>query len=236
MGFGWLFLGYIVSFVLYSAAKLLSAGFAAHLIGYLLMLRGLWELRKYRKEFLLPLGGVAVLFPLTVYEALEELGGTFLWRIPFVTPTVTDVVDWVNFAMVLFVHFTLYYAVACLAKEVELPRTMRDAVFDGIVGVLYAVLYIVSRLPVTASVAAQFSVPLTVYLLFWRICDICLLISCCKNICPEGDEEVAPRKYRWEFLNRMGERFSANFRRAADSARDAREETLRRRQNRRKRK
>ena len=60
MGFGWLFLGYIVSFVLYSVAKLLSAGFAAHLTGYLLMLRGLWELRRYRKEFLLPLGGVAL--------------------------------------------------------------------------------------------------------------------------------------------------------------------------------
>ena len=236
MGFGWLFLGYIVSFVLYSVAKLLSAGFAAHLTGYLLMLRGLWELRRYRKEFLLPLGGVAVLFPITVYEALEELGGTFLWRLPFVTPEVTAVVDWVNFAVVLFLHFGVYYAIACLAGEVDLPKTVRGAVFVGSIGVLYAVLYVIFRLPALGPAAARFSIPLTVYLLFWRICDICLLISCCKNICPEGDEEVAPRKYRWEFLNRTGARFSENFRRAADSARAAREETLRRRQNRRKRK
>ena len=159
-----------------------------------------------------------------------------MWRLPFVTPEVTAVVDWVNFAVVLFLHFSVYYAIACLAGEVDLPKTVRGAVFVGSIGVLYAVLYVISRLPALGTAAARFSIPLTVYLLFWRICDICLLISCCKNICPEGDEEVAPRKYRWEFLNRTGARFSENFRRAADSARKAREETLRRRQNRRKRK
>ena len=236
MGFGWLLLGYIVSFVLNTVAKQLNAGFAAQMIGYLLMLRGLWELRKYRREFRFPLWGVLLLFPETVYNALRELGETFLWRIPFVNDTVTQAVGWAEFAVLVLMHLTLYCAVARLGQEVELPRTVKDAVFDGIVCLLYVVLYIVSRLPAVAPYAGQFAVPLTVYLLFWRVCDIFLLVSCCKNICPEGDEEVAPRKYRWEFLNRLGDSFSANFRRAADSTRNAREESLRRKRERKKRK
>ena len=236
MGFGWLFLGYVVSFLLYSVAAMLNVGFLAHLAGYLMILRGLWELRKYRREFCIPLTAVCVLLPLVIWDALRELSETFLWRLPFLTETATAVVSWADFGMVLVVHFTLYYAISAIAGSVDLPRTVRDAIFDTVVGVGYAVLYIVSKLPALSSVAAQFSVPLTVLLLFWRICDVCLLVSCCKNICPAGDENVAPRRYRLEFLNRMGDAFANNFRRAADSTRQSREEALRNRQNRQNRK
>lgn len=236
MGFGWLFLGYVISFLLYSVAGMLNVGFLAHAVGYLLMLRGLYELRKYRREFLLPLAVVCLLLPITVWDALRELSETFLWRLPFLTETATTVVAWVDFGLLLAFHFSLYYAISVIARSVELPRTVRDAMFDTIVGAGYAVLYIVSRLPVLASVAAQFSVPLTVFLLFWRICDLCLLISCCKNICPAGDENVAPRRYRWEFLNRLGDSFARNFHRAADSARQGYEENLRKKQERKRRK
>ena len=236
MGFGWLFLGYGVSFLLYSVAAMLNVGFLAHLAGYLMILRGLWELRKYRREFCIPLTAVCVLLPLGIWDALRELSETFLWRLPFLTETATAVVSWVDFGMVLVFHFTLYYAISAIAGSVDLPRTVRDAIFDTVVGTGYAVLYIVSKLPALSSVAAQFSVPLTVLLLFWRICDVCLLVSCCKNICPAGDEDVSPRKYRWEFLNRLGESFSKNFHRAADSTRASREEALRNRQSRQNRK
>lgn len=236
MGFGWLFLGYVISFLLYSVAAMLNFGFLAHLLGYTLILRGLWELKKYNAAFRFPLCAVCLLLPLTVYDALRELGETFLWRIPFVTAGATAALAWVDFGLVMQFHFTGYYAIATIAKIVDLPRTVRDAVFDTIVGVGYATLYTVAQVFLPQSVAAQLGVPLTVFLLFWRICDICLLVSCCKNICPAGDEDQTPKPYRWKFLNRMGERFANNFHRAADSTRASREEDLRRRRERKNRK
>lgn len=232
MGFGWLFLGYVVAFLLRSAASMLNVGFLALLLGYLLMLRGLSELRRYRGEFLLPLVACCALLPLAVWDALGELSELLLWELPFLTARAGVIVEWVNFAAVLVFHFLLYYAIAAIARSVELPRTVHDAMFDAIVGIGYAALRIVAALPMLSGVAAQFSVPLTVLLLFWRICDVCLLVACCKNICPAGDEEVAPKRYRLELLNRLNDTFEKNFQRAADSTRAAHEETLRRRRER----
>ena len=236
MGFGWLFLGYVISFLLESAAAMLNIRYLVRLLGYALILRGLWELRKYNSAFRVPLCAICVLLPETVFCAVAELGETFLWRLPFVTDGVMAVMKWVDFGLILTFHFTLYYAVASIAKSVGLLRTVRDAVFDTVVGVGYAALRTVSALPALASASATLAVPLTVFLLFWRICDLCLLISCCKNICPAGDEDQPAKPYRWNFLNRMGERFANNFHRAADSTRAAQEERLRNKQERKNRK
>lgn len=226
MGFGWLLLGYVVSFFLYSAASMLNFGFLAHLLGYLLMLYGLCELQKYNRAFRFPVVWLCVLLPLTVYGALQELGSLLLWQLPFVTETVTQIVGWVEFAGILLFHFGLYRAIARIAQSVSLPRTVRDAIFDTVVGAGYAILYLVSKLPVLSNAAVQFSVPLTILLLFWRICDLCLLIACCKNICRAGDEEQAPHRYRLELLNWIGDAFERNFQRAADSTRASYEERL----------
>lgn len=234
MGFGWLFLGYVVSYLLSSVGGMLNMKGLVCLLGYVMMLRGLWELQRYDRTFRLPLIVGTVLVPITVYEVIEEWSVTFAWNLPFVNALVTEiVVDMVDIAVMLAFHMLLYRAIASIAKRVELPRVTRDAVFDTVVGTGFAVLYILSMLPVFPTLAEQLAVPLTVYLLFWRICDLCLLVSCCKNICPAGDEDVAPRRYRWAFLNKMSDTFAQNFQRAADSTKEAREETLRRRQQRR---
>lgn len=232
MGFGWLFLGYVVSFLLSGVGAMLNMKFLVCLLGYVMILRGLWELRKYNAAFRFPLWTVFALMPATVYEMLTEWGNVFAWNAPFLSETVETVMAWVDFGITMLFHFTCYYAVAIIAKSVDLPRTVREAVFDAIVGVGYAALYTVSRVFLPESVAAQLGVPLTFFLLFWRIYDICLLVSCCKNICPAEDKDQTPKPYRWNFLNRMGERFADNFHRAADSTRASREEDLRNRRER----
>ena len=44
--------------------------------------------------------------------------------------------------------------------------------------------------------------------LTYLISDIALLMRCAKNICAEGDEEVAPKPSRFAFINRMSESYS----------------------------
>ena len=63
MGFGWLFLGYVVSFLLSGVGAMLNMKFLVCLLGYVMILRGLWELRKYNAAFRFPLWTVFALMP-----------------------------------------------------------------------------------------------------------------------------------------------------------------------------
>jgi len=40
------------------------------------------------------------------------------------------------------------------------------------------------------------------------ISDLILLLQCAKNICAEGDEEVAPRPSRFGWINRIGDAYN----------------------------
>ena len=40
------------------------------------------------------------------------------------------------------------------------------------------------------------------------ISDLVLLLQCAKNICAEGDEEVAPKRSRFGWINRIGDAYS----------------------------
>jgi hypothetical protein len=44
--------------------------------------------------------------------------------------------------------------------------------------------------------------------LLYLISDIVLLLRCAKNICAEGDEEVAPKPSRFAWINRMSESYN----------------------------
>ena len=51
MGFGYLFVGYLITFVLYLTVQAFGVGGLALLIGYGTMMLGLWELTRYQKAF-----------------------------------------------------------------------------------------------------------------------------------------------------------------------------------------
>jgi hypothetical protein len=44
--------------------------------------------------------------------------------------------------------------------------------------------------------------------LIYLISDIALLLRCAKNICAEGDEEVAPKPSRFAWVNRMSDSYN----------------------------
>ena len=51
MGFGYLFIGYLITFVLYLTVQALGLGGLALLLGYATMLLGLVELTRYQRAF-----------------------------------------------------------------------------------------------------------------------------------------------------------------------------------------
>lgn len=232
MGFGWLVLGYTVSALISAVADALNFGALARLLGYVLMLMGLVELKKYQKAFRYPMWLVCILCLPAFYDGVRELSETFLWSVPFVNGRITAIVGWMDFALLILFHLSLYYAIRAIALQVELPKTASFTYFDGAICLFYLVCYLIVQLVLGEAVRVYFTAALSVLLLFWRLCDLHLLISCFKNICRAGDEDQAPRQYRWKFLNRLNASFANNFRRAADSNREAYEERLRKKRNR----
>lgn len=235
MGFGYLLLGYLVTFLLKMIASALGVGFAALLVGYGLMAWGLHSLKRYCSFFAYAEWCLIPLFLLAIYRGAEELSELFLWNLPFVSQTVGSVVGWVEFAIIMLFHALLLSAIRELGMQVELNRIASAAVRNMIIVLIYAILYVLCLLPIAAlnSVRQYFVLSLNLFNLAWIFCNLFLFLSCAKNICAEGQEDPEPKRYRWNFLNRVGDSFERNFQRASERSRNDVEDYLRKKQEKR---
>lgn len=237
MGFGYLFLGYLIAFVLYLTANALRAGVLALIVGYALMLRGTSILKRYCPSFRYAEWTLWVLLLPTLYRVLSTLSDLFLWDLPWLT-AVAGVAGWVEFLLLMTFHAAMLMSVRELATEVGLPRTASFARWNLIVVALYAFVYLATNLPIPAmdGIRTYFTLSLTLLNLLFVILDLILLLSCNKDICREGEEEPPQKRYRWDLLNRIGDGYARTQERAVERKRENMETFLRRRQERKNRK
>lgn len=231
MGFGYLLVGYLIAFLLKLPASVIDMGALALLFGYFLMWWGVHRLKLFCHSFvwaewcLLPaalLGG---------YRVAEDLASLFLWDLPVLQGTVASAVSWAELLVIVLLHAALLAAVRELGLELELKHIAGAAVRNTVMICLYAVLYVLYTLPLEALKGIQpyLGLSLTVLNLAWVLCNLWLFLTCTKDICAEGDEEQEPKRYRWEFLNRINDRYAKNMKDASDRNRDEVEAFLRRR-------
>lgn len=238
MGFGYLLIGYLVTFLLKMTAEGLGVGFLALFLGYGLMLYGLWRLKRFCFSFA---WAEWMLYPLlltAVYHAFRSVSELFLIDFSIVTVGMTDIVGWVEFVLIMAFHAALLSAIRELAMQVDLKSTVSAAIRNSIFVLLYAVLYLICRLPIAAMdvVRNYFLLSLTLLNLAFVICNLLLLLSCTKNICAKGEEDITPKEYRWKLLNRIADAFGKVFQGAADRQKEEIEEHLKRRNEKKKKK
>ena len=239
MGFGYLLLGYLATFVLYLTANRLGVGAFVLLFGYVLMLWGVLKLEKFEKRF-----GFAklLLIPLLlggVYQAIGEVLALLKISFPlFSSEMATTVYSWCLFLFLMLLQTVLLLSVASIAKGVGLihisSKALRNLIFLG----LYVLLYLLCNLPFAWVEAAKpYLIPPTVICQLLLIgLNLVLFLSCMKNIAPAGEEDPEPKRYRWEFLNKVGDAFERNRREAAESGRAYAEEKLRKKKEEREKK
>lgn len=234
MGFGYLLIGYLVTFVLYLTANALQVGFLALWLGYALMIHGVRMLKKYCNSFLWTEGMLWALLLPTVYRTLGALSDLFLWELPWMTATLGTAVSWVEFLLLIGFHGALLMSVGELAGAVGLTGTVRAARRDMIAVSLYAIVYLFVNLPITAldGIRPYFTLSLTVLNLLFILLSLFLLLSCNKNICRDGEEEPPPKRYRWDLLNRIGDGYAKTQEQAAERNRETAEAFLKRRKER----
>ncbi len=227
MGFGYLLIGYLVTFVLYLTLAQLELGALALIVGYLLMLIGLYELLQYEGSFSLCFFSVIPLIVTALYDLLCMMSTAFAWFLPICGSAVVNVFDWVTFLCMIFFHGAMLSAIRKLAMDVELRHIATKAVRNFVFVGLYAVIYLVAAMPVSKSILPYLNVALMLTQVVFVICNLLLLLSCTKNICPSGEEEGAPQKrYRWELLNKIGDAFERTQQKNRDYAKDAAERRM----------
>ena len=232
MGFGYLFIGYLIAFVIRVTLQALGIGGLALLVGYGLMLLGLMELSRYHTAFSWAKWTLIPLLLTAVYDTVASLDKLFLWNLPIFGSTASTLFSWLTFLLIMFFNLTVLYAIRMLAREVELKNTEIFAVRNSIFVGLYAVLYLLGNMPlaVMRDFRGYMTMPMVLLNLVWITCNLLLFLSCMKNICRAGDEDMPPKRYRFEWINKIGDAYEDNRRRAIDRTTQEAEEALRRRQ------
>ena len=235
MGFGYLLLGYLTTFLLKMLAYALGVGSLALLVGYFLMWTGLRTLRLYCHSFE---WAQWVLYPMMAtagFGLFGDLAKLFLWNPSFLAGA-SAVIAWVDFALIMVYHAALLSAIREIGEQVELKNVSAAAIRNSIIVLLYAALYLLYFIPglFPDTVRGYLTLSMTLLNVAWIFCNLWLLLNCTKDIVAQGQEDPEPKRYKWEFLNRMGDQFEENMKKAADSNRDAIEEHLRKKQDKKK--
>ena len=188
MGFGILMIGYFFANVmsLYSTLSL------AMLAGYPLMIWGLRRLAPYHARLRYTYYAAYAALPFAVYFSVFSIMQWCHadWGFFAVTHTA---VEWCYFAFTLALHFLLLYGLAGLAGELGLVSVQSAAWRNVIMMALYAVIDLVSRLPIpwiTAN-AGYFTAPVLLLKILFLLLNMWLLFQCYRKIAPE--EEVFPQ-------------------------------------------
>lgn len=229
MGFGYLAIGYLITFILYIPAELLKVGGFAFLVGYGAMLWGLLRLITFQRAFSFALWVQVPLLLTGVYDSVASLSSLFGWNLPIFAGTFDTVMDWIKFLLLLLFNLAMLYGIRMIAKDVELPRIASAAVRNSIFVGGYALVYLLSELPIL-NLKTYLGFSVNLIQIVWITCNLFLLVTCAKDICAEGDEDQAPKRYKWEFLNRIGDAYESNRTRAIERVKTEAEERLRKKQ------
>lgn len=232
MGFGYLLIGYLISYVLSLTVSGLGFGGLALLLGYAVMLMGLRELEHFEPMFawskwlLIPMAAFAV------FDTATALDKLFLWQLPIFSEAIVSICNIASFALSMIFHFALLSAIRTISTSVGIASMAVSAVRNTVFIGMYAVVTCVANLPLELSedVTNILSFAALLLNIVWVACNLLLLLACNKNICRKGDEEQTPRRSRLKWFNKIDDIYEKNKQNTIDSTREYAEEVLRRRQ------
>ncbi len=207
MGFGLLTVGYLLISVLRLTAEALGIGGFASLAGYALLFYALCKLESYQRAFVYAKWlSVAAMLP-ALYHSICNVLDMLLLEVPLFCEPFLTVFTWADFLLEMTFLFAVLYGIRMLGVEVGLKSTAVSAMRDAIFVALYAALFIVWNLPLPDAVRPYLTMSVQVFEFLIILLMVLLFIQCAKNICPAGDEEVAPRRSRFEWVNRIGDAY-----------------------------
>lgn len=215
MGWGLLFFGYFLEFVL--GMNAMFAPFI-HLVAYAFIVVGCNGLARYCKKFMLPKWCALGLMVPAVWRTFVEVNTQLSLGMDFLPDAVTEAVRWGNFAGVVVFHVFLTMAIRVLALRVDQTKNVVRAVRNLIMVGLHALLMLIQiALPVESVVRVLY--PVTVLLqLTWAVCNCVMLYSCYMHIAPANESE-GRKPSRFALVNRMRDKMEEREQKAIEADR-----------------
>ena len=189
MGFGWLLIGYFFANIM----SLYSPLSVAMLVGYPLMICGLYRLAPYHRYFHFFFYYSFASLPFALYFSvfgLSQLLPTL--QFSFLTGGFYTAMEWLYFVFSLGFQALLLLSVAGITKELGLLSIQSSAWRNLIMVGLYYLLDGFARLPIPWIVAHKgiFSLSLILLRLCFILFNMYLIFKCYRHICPEGDQDM----------------------------------------------
>ena len=209
MGFGILLLGYLVTYFISITANALGIGSIALLAGSALMFWGIRSLCRFNLSFVPAKWLTLPVFALGLCRLWQDIAKAwFAWE-GKTADVMTTVITWASFATMLVFHFAMLYGIRVLSLEVGLSKLSSHAMYNTLAVGVWGGLFLLCNMPaIGESLLPYLSVSMALFNLIYLISNIVLLVRCAKNICAEGDEEVAPKPSRFAWLNRINESYN----------------------------
>ena len=240
MGFGLLFIGYFMTYLM----SVSYAGYLIRLVGYGLMLYAFTKLYGYNRTFKLPLYASVLLIGATGVGCYVEIG-EFLYRYLIiehfeVTENFKLVIGTVDDLLVFVFQGCLLYSIRSIAKETEAEKISYVATRNFVFLCVYQALLAVLWLPFgfVDGYKKAFGMPMFLLYFVLIILNLVLIFRCYANICDESDVDMPLKKSRFAFVNKIREETARREQKAADDsveyARQKLEKRKEKRQNRRK--
>lgn len=201
MGFGWLFIGYFFANVM----AIYSVLSFAMLAGYPLMVIGLYKLSPYHARFRSLFFVSLLSLPFALYYGIygfSQLGFSAFNSI--LSGAFFNTVQWCYFAFAMAFHALLLYAIAGISAELKLFSIQSAALRNLILTMLYYVIDLVARLPLTHSVQQYFIMPLLLLRIITIFLNLYLIYRCYRYICSE-EENNAPVEQPGKKKSKKGE-------------------------------
>ena len=203
MGFGILFVSYLLSFFI----SMVNYGYVIRLAGYALMTLSLLKIREYGREFNYPLIASGVLVVYGIYDFIYQGANAVSVKLPEFFASASAAMAYVNIIVIVGFNIALLYAIYSISSRLELDKQRNAAVRNAIFVMVYFVLTILAMGPLRSNeaYAKYFALPTLLLQLGWIILNIILVFSCYMYICPEGDEDMPRKQSRIGFVNKLME-------------------------------
>ncbi|MBQ8441445.1 MAG: hypothetical protein IJX19_12345 [Clostridia bacterium] len=231
MGFGYVFIGYLMAFLLENTVKGLGVSGAAALLGYGAMFVGLFTLSLYQSDFKGAKWSLLPLMLTAVYNLLCSVADLFAWELGALGgDTAKAIVKWTTFFLLMIFQFALLYGIRMISESVGLKqisiKAIRNAAFVG----LYALLYVIAAMMPEGEAIRYLALSMSILQLAYVVFNLLLLLNCAKDICPAGEEDQPIKRSRFAIINKIGDAYERNQQRAVESTMREAEEKLRKRQ------
>ena len=209
MGFGIMFFGYFITYIM----ALNTYGAFFRFAGYLVMAYGAKKLSEYQTSFLWSEYTSLLLALLTAVRIISEF-------VPIMSYELLNSFVYAEAAVVLVYHILLLLAIRAIAKETDSEKIQGRAVTNLFFISLYYLLYLIGMIPTSfkESYESNMGLPLLLLNFAWIILDLVLLVSCYSTICDENDVDMERKPSRFEFVNKVRAELDVKRERARESA------------------